>query len=686
MIKERYLLAKERIQETMIETTIKEPFNLYFKEMAAFLQQMIVLFEEEKDVDKELSLVWLQDRNQRLFIDILQPSYDKSYANPEVALFKLGDEYGQIFSFLYVELRSLIEAAFEQDLFEMVIRMELFLEIYSAFSYSFEEIEKQPKVEEIKQIIYWFVSDYSEPAMEKRIREQLDPECNFATKIIMTSDLEDVRYLYRFGEYITDNQLKIAKHLNALSEETIQLMAKTYTEGFRMGFILGNKDLSKKKVVNIRYSIGFERVVKQAILNFEEMGLKPTIYRASNSVFYKRGVSKIGYYGAIPNKQYDYDHKEDSALFLDKNYVNRKLEVLKAAYEEQRELANVHAGPACMEIFGEYPFAPVYKKQALSLSNKQQKLSVEFASESGQIVNEYIKGEERSFTIIAFPVPEIGEQFEEIFNEIIKINTLDYKLYEGIQNTIIDTLNQAEQVQILGTNGNKTDLMVSLHPLTNIDNETKFENCVADVNIPVGEVFTSPVLKGTTGTLFVKKVFLGELEYKKLELKFEDGMISDYSCSNFDNEVENRKYIKDNLLFHHDTLPMGEFAIGTNTTAYVMAGKYQIFDKLPILIAEKMGPHFAVGDTCYSHSEDVKVCNPDGKEIVAKDNELSILRKVDIKKAYFNCHTDITIPYDELGQLVAIKKDGSKIPIIEMGRFVLPGCEKLNEPFENLLR
>ena len=80
-----------------------------------------------------------------------------------------------------------------------------------------------------------------------------------------------------------------------------------------------------------------------------------------------------------------------------------------------------------------------------------------------------------------------------------------------------------------------------------------------------------------------------------------------------------------------------------------MARKYQIADKLPILIAEKTGPHFAVGDTCYTYDEDNMTYNPDGKAIIARDNEISIRRKEDISKAYFNCHTDITIPYDELG-------------------------------------
>ena len=83
---------------------------------------------------------------------------------------------------------------------------------------------------------------------------------------------------------------------------------------------------------------------------------------------------------------------------------------------------------------------------------------------------------------------------------------------------------------------------------------------------------------------------------------------------------------------------------------------------------------------CYSHAEDTPVFNPDGKEIVARDNEVSILRKEDPAKAYFNCHTDITIPYDELGTITVIRADGSTADIIRDGRFVVPGTEKLNEP------
>ena len=224
---------------------------------------------------------------------------------------------------------------------------------------------------------------------------------------------------------------------------------------------------------------------------------------------------------------------------------------------------------------------------------------------------------------------------------------------------------------------------MKLHKLNDPSKETNFENCVADVNIPVGEVFTSPVLEGTNGVLHVSEVFLNDLKYKDLKVEFKDGMISDYSCGNFADTEKGKKYFLENVMYHHESLPLGEFAIGTNTTAYVMAKKYSIVEKLPILIAEKMGPHFAVGDTCYSFSEEQKLYNPDGKEIIAKDNSCSILRKEDMSKAYFNCHTDITIPYDELEVIEVLCSDGSRVEILRDGRFVLPGTEELNFPFQN---
>ena len=509
-------------------------------------------------------------------------------------------------------------------------------------------------------------------------------DISMAADIIENADLSSDRYLYRFGEYITENELGTARRLRSLPEETIQKMADVYTEGYRIGFINTGKDLSKKSVVNIRYSLGFERVIRAAIANFRAMGLKPVIYRAASGVITKREHHKIGYFGAVANWQYEYDHRQDQALFMDKRYIERRLEVMHTVYEQNKEQAAQFAGPAVMETFGEKPFSPKAVPEAPAYCEEQRELALQYDSRSGQITNEYIKGEERSFTIIAYPVPEIGPKYEEIFDEVIRINTLDAKLYEKVQQTMIDALDQGEKVRVIGKGENRTDMEIRLWSLKDARKETIFENCVADVNIPVGEVFTSPVLEGTNGVLHVSRVYLDGLQYKDLELKFKDGKIVDYRCGNFKDEEEGRRYIFDNVLKNHDTLPLGEFAIGTNTTAYAAGKKYGIEDKMPILIAEKTGPHFAVGDTCYSWSEDVRVYNPNGKEIVAKDNSCSLKRKEDPSAAYFQCHTDITVPYEELEEISVVTKDGKHIILIKDGRFVLPGTEILNEPLKQL--
>ncbi|MBO5146920.1 MAG: aminopeptidase [Lachnospiraceae bacterium] len=687
MITERYELSCDRIKEIAAVQETAGDFREYFKKTADFILQVADICQNP---GKTGELESLRAQNRALYEDILGDQYETSYANPSYACSRLGRDFGQLLSFLYTEIRAMIPYAYEARLEDMAIRMELFVEVYNAFAYAYSEAalhalpEKAaiPEKEEIRETLYWFVSDYSETASQWRVRTQVDADCDFAAKIIMESDLNDIRYLYQYGEFVSPEIEQMAQYLNSLPEERIQMIADTYTEGYRIGFVKGNKDLSKKETVDIRYMLGFERIVRAAIQNFAKMGLRPAIYRASNSVFHKKGVNKIGYFGADANKQFLYDHKDDIALFLDKKLVNRRLEVLKLAYEEVKDKAAKYAGPAVIEVFGETPFAPVSKKEACSLSAEQQKLSAEYTGASADIVNRYIIGEERSFTIIAFPVPDIGEHFAEIFDETVKLNTLDYTTYERIQAAIIDTLNKTKYVEVKGMNGNRTDLRVALYPISDPEKEAIFENCVADVNIPVGEVFTSPVLEGTNGKLHVSRVFLNELEYHNLEIDFQDGMIADYTCTNFDSEEENKAYVKENVLYNHDTLPMGEFAIGTNTTAYMTAKKYNIANLFPILIAEKTGPHFAVGDTCYSRSEDVRVYNEDGREIVAKDNSVSALRKTDPSKAYFACHTDITIPYDELGSIIAYDQAGNVYTIIEKGRFVLEGTEELNAPFD----
>lgn len=667
IIFERYEIATSRIREIINEDTVSEPFKSFFCKASEFICKIDDLNSIIKSGEiNDFSLDRLKELNKSLFEEIYSENYEESFANPEYAVKTLGEKYGKILCYIYTKNRGMIRNVYMGRLEEVVLQMELFTQSYNYF----EDVE-QLEYDNVYETVYSYEKDNTEIFTDLMIEDRINPDNKFAVDIVMNSDLNDLRYLYKYGEHVGFNELKMAEFLNSLSQEEIDRLAKVYTEGYRIGFINTGKDISKKGTVDIRYSLGFERIIRSAIFNFKKMGLEPVIYQ-------------VGYSTTSPNRQYAYDHRYDDALYLDKAYIKRKLEVSRHAYESRKQLAGKMAGPAVIEIFGETPFEPENKKQAYALSEEQQKLKSEYITEYQTMVQEYIKGDERSFTIIAFPIPEFGDDFEQMFKETVKINTLDSEIYGKVQQNIIDALDQAEYVKVLGKGDNKTNMKVQMHGLKNPLKETNFENCLADVNIPLGEVFTSPKLKGTEGILHVSQVYLNDLKYNDLQITFEDGKIKDYTCKNFDTEEENKKFIKQNVMFNHETLPIGEFAIGTNTTAYMVAKKYHVVYKLPILIVEKMGPHFAVGDTCYSFEEDIKTYNPDGKEIVARENEVSALRKTDIKKAYFGCHTDITMPYDELGEITAVRKDGSEITIIKDGRFVLEGTELLNEPLEEI--
>jgi len=672
-IRERYELALERIKMIREEHIVSAELQDYFIQAA----NVVEAATEYLDFDyRQYSMEELEAGNQRLYGELQAEAYEKSYANPQYAEKQLGDN-GKVLSFLYTELLSLHRYARESRCSELTIHMELLIEIYNLY-----EDQDAFDIREVQKAIYYFYYDYCDVLVPDRTQEMYDARLDRYVQLVEQADLSDLRYLYGYGEAISTNEIRTAQYMNQLSQEEIDRLAFVYTDGYREGFEIAGIDLSKKKYVNLHYAVGQERMIRAAIRQFRELGLEPIIFLPAVSRLNQRQNRRNGVVATPVNRQYDYDHRYDEGIYLDSALMERKLEVLEQSYETYREFMQGYAGPAVVETFGEAPFEPIEKPESIALTKKQQDLTVEYTAQAGRLVNRYINRETYSFTIIAYPSPEIGNEFEEIFRETTKINTLDKKLYRTIQEVMINELNQAEFVRVQGIGKNRTDMKVMMHIMEHPERETNFENCLADVNIPVGEVFTSPRLTGTEGCLNVSEVYLNDLKFVDLELHFKDGKITDYTCGNFDQEEANIRFVKENLLQNRETLPIGEFAIGTNTTAYVMANRYQIVYKLPILIVEKMGPHFAVGDTCYSYSEENRLFNPDGKEIVAKDNECSILRKEDESKAYFHCHTDITIPYAEIGSIRSVHADGIEVEIMRNGRFVLPGTEELNRPLD----
>lgn len=482
---------------------------------------------------------------------------------------------------------------------------------------------------------------------------------NSVRNVVFTSDLSSYNYLYYYGEKVTKNHMQIVDYFNKVDEDRITSIAKCTIDSFLRGLEKlgkGGTDISKKNYVCLFYPIGFEKVVKK-ICNLLKGKLNVVLRLYDNTDF---------------DKQIDYNFRYDYNFYLSEEYTKNYLSCFETALKENASTFEKYAGPIFVETFGEERFVPKNGFEVFEKDKELSQLNSSFDTKYSVLYMDNIR-KDTSFTIISYPCPEIGKDFESIFDDTIELNTLDNEKYENIHQKIIDILDKSDTVHVTGRNGNKTDLVVSLAKLDNPNTQTKFENCTADVNVPVGEVFTSPVLKGTNGTLHVSEIYLNGWKFIDLCLVIKDGFIKEYSCNNYPTEKENLEYINEHLLYDHKTLPMGEFAIGTNTLAYVMGNKYKINDKLDILIAEKTGPHFAFGDTCYSMDEETKVFNPDRKEVVAKDNEVSIKRDED---SYFGCHTDVTIPYYELGDIVAI--GNSEVTIIKDGKFVLEGTEELN--------
>ena len=673
---ERYQLARDRIQSISGEG-VREPFGDYFRTLRDFALLALSEYEDQKAT---------AEINRKLYQDLEPEHYAASYGNPACALSRLGEEYGPLLSAWYREMRGLIPFAYEKNIKDITVILETFIQLYNEFEYP--DTNDGPTPEQLQDIFYSYLYDYCSEFTEADLQAGLEPADSLARRILMESDLSDLSYLYRYGEWVTESELGTAELLNSLSEEEICSMARAYTEGYLMGFRRAGKDLSRKSTVRVYLPLGFERFMRKAVEYFEEAGLTPIFFRNPVHLINRgfAGNVKPGFYGAV-NEQFEYDHKDDLALFMGDRLKAEKLRSLKEAYHAHREAAAACSGNACVEIFGAPGFAPEERPGRIQFSGRREHLFRKLRQEKREMDESFLPEGETSFTIIAWPRPEVAEDqesYRRIFREVIALNTLPEDRYREIQQTLIDALDRAERVEIRGRGENRTDLTVRLRPLQDPEKETNFENCLADVNIPVGEVFTSPVLSGTEGTLHVGRAYISGYCLKDLYLHFKGGRVTDYGCGNGASPEEGKRLVEQVVFRGQTELPMGEFAIGTNTTAYALGERYGISDRLPVLIAEKTGPHFAVGDTCYAHEEDLITYNPDGKAITARSNECADLRNSEPEKAYFHVHTDITLPYGELALLQGIDPEGRRTDIIREGRFVLPGTEELNRPLEAL--
>lgn len=201
MLSERHELNKIALLELKKDVEETREFSSYFSKMADLLLYVNEIYDTKREDIRTVKISGIEygmkrsARNNMHIVLGIQNFVQKS----------LEKMYGQIFCIFICRDAQWIYLAIEGRLFDLVINNELFLEISNLFLSGEEHPQK------IKHIVFDHMRDYSEDVFEYRIREQLDPELDFATKIVMESDLSDPDILYQYGEYISENEIEYFK-------------------------------------------------------------------------------------------------------------------------------------------------------------------------------------------------------------------------------------------------------------------------------------------------------------------------------------------------------------------------------------------------------------------------------------------------------------------------------------------
>ena len=237
LMDERYELVMDRIKETMGEDAFGEPLLSLFHTCSSWLIFLSKILERSlAGKTGDIPTEDLAAENHKLYEDILPEHYAVSFSNPDHAVSEFekanipnGKKLAQYLSFTYAELRGLIGYAFEGQKEIFTIFAELYAQIYTSFRFSALD-GSYPDPEGIRDIIYWFERDNCDVIIPENVSDKVDASNDHVRKIVCDADLDDERFLYLSGEYVTENEKGIAKFLNTLSEDEIKSMADTFTE------------------------------------------------------------------------------------------------------------------------------------------------------------------------------------------------------------------------------------------------------------------------------------------------------------------------------------------------------------------------------------------------------------------------------------------------------------------------
>ncbi|MCK9288295.1 MAG: aminopeptidase [Sphaerochaetaceae bacterium] len=580
--------------------------------------------------------------------------YDHSFSNPEY-LNSLGFNDCDLISLTYDMLLTSLSSA--------ILKRPLFIWDKTSVILALQHYFKNNNRDELQHALDQIFLDLVQELEFNKEKEKSTPD-NIFNAILASANKDDLTWMVHYGTYISQMDKDMAIFWFNLEASVVDRLARHIVHAFLHGFISQSRKIAGRKYVRLVYTIGQEALVQKVVKQFEAKGFQVIILQPNR--------------GTV-NAQHIADHTFQDAMHYDSRCYEHELESFIVAQDAYAIDITSTCGLVKIGQFGSKIQAVFPSEYAYKPTSKTKKLYMELLSKRRTKEASLLPPDTLSFCSVVFPDMNIGERFKEIFDDFCILNTQESEPYELIQKSLIDLLDMCDYVHIKGQDGNGTDLKIHLPLLANPEKETKFLNCGGDLNIPHGELFTTPVLEGTQGTLHIKYIYLNTIPYKDLMLKFEDGRVVSYTCSVFGDQSKDEQYVFDNLLRQTEQVSMGEFSIGTNTLAYKIANMYDLVEQLPILLVEKMGPHIAIGDPCFARGEASPVYDLyTGKEMIARYNEITC----DYSKnndCYFNFHTDITIPFGQIGFIRGITADQTVISIMEQGRFIPEEAKKLNE-------
>ena len=592
----------------------------------------------------------LYEDNKKFYLEINE-KYDESYANPHITRIKLPEKIADIASSFYYEAICSVQFIIQKkDLF--------FEKVLKKFILLSNAIENQRNLYEV-------IEDFEKEYFVENYRLELEnmySSSNYATNLLQKADLSDLRYLFSYGINISETELEFAKLLQHFDQEQIHDLAAQMTYGYLKGFERHNKQMGNRNQARIVLIAGLEKIAKEIQLILKSEGYTGFV----GDLIFNKSLSQ-----AVA------DYNKTKEVVLDEAHYQTSYEAYEQVLAENKKDLYAYQGNIIMVCFGQKnrklkEYEPVY--------STKYDLKKDYDLKKRSIFETYVPKSEISYTGMAFPVKDINpDNYKQIFIDVMKINKMSADEHERMQDELIDLLDQGEYVELIGFKGNETNIRVYLHKLDDPDKETNFVNCGSDVNIPVGEVYTSPQLEGTNGLIHLKQIRVAKIHFKDVRIKVENGFAVEYSCENSGNAEEDHKLMEEIIFHHRDRLPLGEFALGTNTYAYKVAKEDGILHQLHTLIYEKLGPHIALGDTCFAWAEDTPLYSKNKKLVIAKDNEFSIRRKENVAEAYVNLHYDLTIPYDEIGLISVHLRNGKNIEILKNGLFTIESLSPLNK-------